>query len=697
MLPLLLLIWRPSLLTALSTFPPTDPDVKTLKSPSNPNIIVRFKSPTPGTCTTVFPSQKQYAGYVSIPPSTLAPIQQDYTINTFFWFFEARTNPATSPLTIYINGGPGSSSMVGLFQEAGPCEVFEVAKGQLGTRARDWGWDRSSNLLFIDQPNQVGFSFDVPTNGSRNTLTDEIIQPPAPVPSGQPANTFLDGTFSSNNMNSTANTTEIAGHAIWHMLQAFLGTFPQYNPGSSSKSTKTSSKVGVNLFAESYGGRYGPIFASIWEEQNSKRGNLSGSTNSSRFIDIQLESLGIIQGCVDDSVQAVYYPRYANDNPYGFKALSVIQQQASASSFFGPEGCQQLIRNCRTAVNASDPSDDGDDPSVNDICRNATATCQLQLTAPFLASGRNPYDITQKMNDPFPPSTYMDYLNDASVQAAIGVPVNYTESTDTVSDVFQHTGDFARTDPIRDLASLLSKGVRIALLYGDRDYLCNWLGGEEVSFAIAAQTEGYSPFYSAGYADIVVNTTYIGGVVRQYGNLSFSRVYNAGHLVPAYQPETAFTIFTRIIRGNDLSFGQDADLASYTTHGPANSTRTFKPPKQADPVCYLRDAKAKCSDEQLEKLAAGKGTVINGAWYANEKDWKGGAAAEAAASSASGKPAPGETTTTATTTVPTGVFTATATPTAKQDNAAAGRGVGGGSALLILIASFLGVTVGFAL
>jgi carboxypeptidase C (cathepsin A) len=47
--------------------------------------------------------------------------------------------------------------MIGMFNENGPCEVIEMADGSYGTQARMWGWDRSSNVLFIDQPAQVCF------------------------------------------------------------------------------------------------------------------------------------------------------------------------------------------------------------------------------------------------------------------------------------------------------------------------------------------------------------------------------------------------------------------------------------------------------------------------------------------------------------------------------------------------------------
>ncbi|KAL8890697.1 MAG: hypothetical protein Q9215_002205 [Flavoplaca cf. flavocitrina] len=646
-------------------------DVTTIRSPVDQEIVIHYKSPPVGTCTTFSTAQKQYTGYIVLPPRKLAPIQQNYYVNTFFWFIEARTNASTAPLTIFINGGPGSSSMVGLFQEAGPCEVVEVADGKFGTQLRKWGWDRSSNIIFVDQPNHVGFSFDKLSNGSLNLLDSTIVFPPSGAPADQPDYTRLDGTFSSNNGNSSANTTEIAARTMWHMLQGFLASFPQYNPALTQNNTQNG-PVGINLFTESYGGKYGPLFAAHFESQNALR--RSGGLPRNRTLEIRLASLGIINGCLDDAIQGRFYPIFANNNTYGISALSLADQSNAAGSYLGENGCQQQIQSCRGAVASLDSNNEGDESSVNQVCKNAQDSCSSAVIAPYMTSGRSIYDITQKMPSPFPASTYLEYLNTAELQRAIGVAINYTQSNRAVADAFLQTGDPQRGDQISQLGYLLSLGVRVALIYGDRDYICNWLGGEAVSFAVAAQLPAYSPFYTAGYASIVINSTYVGGMVRQYGNLSFSRIYDAGHLVPAYQPETAFTVFSRVILGTDLSFGQPVDLSNYQTNGTANATYTSKAPESAKPTCWIRNIENTCTNEQKDKILKGEGAVVNGILYDEASDWQSPGSSVSVEAGYPGAMPPAMTATSllgssdpddaaiSTVDIPTGVYTATATP-----------------------------------
>lgn len=77
-------------------------------------------------------------------------------------------------------------------------------------------------MLYIDQPNQVGFSYDVPSNGTYNQLTGELILDD--FSEGVPVqnNTFYVGTFPSQNPSSSANTTTNAARALWHFSQAWF-------------------------------------------------------------------------------------------------------------------------------------------------------------------------------------------------------------------------------------------------------------------------------------------------------------------------------------------------------------------------------------------------------------------------------------------------------------------------------------------
>lgn len=118
------------------------------------------------------------------------------------------------------------------------------------------------------------------------------------------------------------------------------------------------------------------------------------------------------------------------------------------------------------------------------------------------------------------------YLNQHWVQAALGVPVNHTPSSRTVSHAFASTGDFIRGDFIDAIGYLLNSDVKVAAMYGDRDFACNWIGGERALLAVDYSSS--EKFREAGYTPILSGGIE-GGQVKQYGNFSFSRVYEAGH------------------------------------------------------------------------------------------------------------------------------------------------------------------------
>jgi len=108
------------------------------------------------------------------------------------------------------------------------------------------------------------------------------------------------------------------------------------------------------------------------------------------------------------------------------------------------------------------------------------------------------------------------------------------------------------------------------MIYGDRDYRCPWLAAENV--ALVANYSDHQHFVNSGYEKIVTNATYSGGVTKQYDKFSFSRVFEAGHSVSAYQPETVYRIFMRSMFDRDVATGNhDIVGAKYSSTGPKSS------------------------------------------------------------------------------------------------------------------------------
>ncbi|KAF1979106.1 peptidase S10, serine carboxypeptidase [Bimuria novae-zelandiae CBS 107.79] len=493
---------------------PVDPTgVRTITSPQGASI--RFKQPGKdgGICETT-PGVDDYAGYISLNEKT----------NMFFWFFEARTNPSEKPLTLWLNGGPGSDSLIGLLQEHGPCNVTEDLKTQLNP----YSWNEESNMLYLSQPVGVGFSYE-------ETITDD------------------EGRYSLVDPDK-ANTTEAAAVGAWHILQAFLDLSPQLDPDIQNFT--------FNLWTESYGGHYGPGFYNYFYKQNQaiKNGSVAG-------VPLQMDTLGIINGIIDEEIQAPYYPEFAVNNTYGIKSVNDTIYTFMKTAYYVPDGCRDQVQNCKSLL--------AEDRTASDTyfyCAQATNVCRAMVEEPYYSyGGRGVYDIRHPYNDPTPPDYFMDFLNLASTQEALGVNINYTSSSaPNVSYGFQTTGDFVYP-LIDDLEEILAYGVRVALIYGDADYICNWFGGEAISLAV--NYTHTSSFRSAGYTPFLVNGTEY-GETREYGNFSFTRIYEAGHEVPYYQPEASLEIFKRVLRHLVIPDGSEVVTAGYATNGTANSTHT---------------------------------------------------------------------------------------------------------------------------
>jgi hypothetical protein len=301
----------------------------------------------------------------------------------------------------------------------------------------------------------------------------------------------------------------------------------------------------------------------------------------------------------------------AYNNTYGIKAYNESRYEEVIDMLYADDGCLARIEQCRELSLAYDPTNQGFNSSVNDVCEAAETYCTESIRDPYFDSDVNYYDISSPGAASFPPPWYEGFLNQPHVQQDLGVPLNWTQSNSAVSKAFRSIGDYPRPGWKEDLAYLLEEGIKVTLVYGDRDYACNWYGGELLSLAIN-YTDSEN-FKDAGYSPLYVNDSYTGGQVRQHGNLSFTRVYEAGHEVPAYQPETAYRIFMRSLFNYDIATG-NISTTSYPDYSTGGLSDVYNIINEGitDPgsQCYVLD-KDQCTADQWKTVEDGTALVRN--------------------------------------------------------------------------------------
>lgn len=94
---------------------------------------------------------RMFSGYVDVS----APDEKEGTRQMFYWFVESQHAPATDPVILWTNGGPGCSGLGGFLGENGP---FRVGPGGRELTSNDHAWNKVANMVFIEQPVGVGFS-----------------------------------------------------------------------------------------------------------------------------------------------------------------------------------------------------------------------------------------------------------------------------------------------------------------------------------------------------------------------------------------------------------------------------------------------------------------------------------------------------------------------------------------------------------
>ncbi|XP_002517751.2 serine carboxypeptidase-like 40 [Ricinus communis] len=111
----------------------------------------------------------QYGGYITV---------DKVAGRAYYYYFVEAEISKSLPLLLWLNGGPGCSSLAyGAMQELGPFRVHSDGKTLYSNQ---FAWNNVANVLFLESPAGVGFSYsnrtsDYNNSGDRHTAADNYM------------------------------------------------------------------------------------------------------------------------------------------------------------------------------------------------------------------------------------------------------------------------------------------------------------------------------------------------------------------------------------------------------------------------------------------------------------------------------------------------------------------------------------------
>eukprot|EP00117_Sycon_ciliatum_P037848 scpid62306/ scgid28224/ Serine carboxypeptidase-like 34 len=508
----------------------------------------------------------QYSGYASVGETDRRAL--------FYWFVETQSKQGDEPLMLWLNGGPGCSSLAGLLTENGPF----VAQEDATLRLNEFSWNKLANVIYLESPSGVGFSY--------SNVTKDYIG-------------VTDGR---------------AAHDIVDFLVQFFEAYPQFS--------------GRKFFisGESYGGHYVPTTAKAILEYNAKTAsprrhiNLQGIVVGNAWTLPEADNLGMVQTWLGynlitartghDLIQhcnlsnmilvessgvnrhitkrsaassVSLYDRTRCEEAQGqayqeignIQAYSIYQPVCTSKAVTGREAflrklgrssallnvfARKVVRGARHAqmlkhrqqadatVHAERATHTQTASPLSSIfgwLAEAASAISSHVLAPKTL--KEPTASADPRPDPCVEQWAIKYLNRPEVQKALHAkPTTWSECNMEINGAWSHV-DFLRSMvPVH--VGLMQRGVKVFIYSGDTDSVVpthgtrNWIG-KMVANGQLIETEAWAPWQDGV-------TTQVGGYrnVYNYGNFTFATVHGAGHMVPAIQPRRALDMLRSAFR-----------------------------------------------------------------------------------------------------------------------------------------------------
>ncbi|XP_078439965.1 serine carboxypeptidase-like 34 [Wolffia australiana] len=428
-------------------------------------------------------SFQHYSGYVTVDEHRGRAL--------FYWFFEATNAPQEKPLLLWLNGGPGCSSIgYGQSEELGP---FLTQPGFPEIKLNPHSWNKAANLLFLESPVGVGFSY-TNTSSDLDQLGDEI--------TADNSYTFLINWFK---------------------------RFPQY------KSHK------FYISGESYAGHYAPQLAEKIYDENKRVTkedyiNLKGIMVGNALLDDDTDQKGMID--------YAWHHAVISDELY-----DEIKKTCRSGEDKTGIGCSHATAKYYEVYDLVDMYSLYTPKCFNDTVFKMPGQGKQKIN-------QGPKNFNQQSSwrrDPLgynPCISYYteNYLNRKDVQEALHANVTKISYSWTHCSTVITTWRSAAPSVLPIIRKLMEGDIRIWVYSGDTDGRIPVTSTRYTLKKLGLKTrQSWSPWYTQKQ---------VGGWTVEYDGLTFITVRGAGHQVPLYKPKEGLMLVKSFLANKELPRSQ---------------------------------------------------------------------------------------------------------------------------------------------
>lgn len=426
-----------------------------------------------------------YSGYLSFGKKHL-----------HYVLVESESDPAAAPVVLWMNGGPGCSSMDALFYEHGPLLINEN-----GTKLvkNPYSWSKIANVLYLEAPVGVGYSYSDDISDTKH-LDDEVT--------------------------ATDNL---------EALKVFFILFPEYRENA------------FYVSGESYAGVYVPTLSLKIFQDSSVNWNMKGFIVGNGVFDWSL-------------MQQATIPFLYGHGAISSRLMAKIEAACHGDyiNYEGKYECEELLQvaeNAASGLNYYDFYRDCFDPKDQPLLTGRRIAQKPQLLQTLVQAPRPPHPALGLGSDVpcIDSEGGTEYLGMASVRSALHVNPSL-DAWEICSAKINYSRNMSYS--AQKLYAIMKDKYKILVYNGDTDMACDYLadswGVDAVNATVDSKMD-WAP-WTLGKNDGEQSA----GFVTRYQTgpgMYFMTVKGAGHMVPQWKPQEALEMLSRFIAGHDMQNG----------------------------------------------------------------------------------------------------------------------------------------------